>query len=333
VDAAGAVLQQQRYLPFGAPRELSGYTAIGLTDFTYTSQRDLPEMGLMDYRARMYSARLGRFISPDSIVPGVGPQAYNRFSYVSNNPVNFNDPSGHKPCWATKKNTCNLTGDQIKALQHGSDQEQNFIKNLAQERGFRLPEDEYFATGGLWRDPSFNVVGGGGSINQSDGCKSDDIICILREHHGIDDPELWDYISITSQDVATVMSSFGAFVTLASTISGCVVGTEAGILPGCAAGYAAGSLFHFGVTNPLESILSTVSLGATGISDYFTEDINGKLWDPRTWAVGEDTKTSFTTWGVGQLITEPFVDAGIDIYASGYSHGAFCGISTVLTCF
>ena len=48
----------------------------------------------MDYNARFYSPYLNRFIQPDSITPA-GPQGLNRYSYVSNNPVNFNDPSGH----------------------------------------------------------------------------------------------------------------------------------------------------------------------------------------------------------------------------------------------
>jgi RHS repeat-associated protein len=52
--------------------------------------------GLMDYKARFYSSSLGRFVQPDSIIPGpANPQAWNRFSYVANNPVRFNDPSGH----------------------------------------------------------------------------------------------------------------------------------------------------------------------------------------------------------------------------------------------
>jgi len=40
---------------------------------------------------------LGRFVQPDTIIPG-GPQGLNRYSYVANNPVNFNDPTGHRPC-------------------------------------------------------------------------------------------------------------------------------------------------------------------------------------------------------------------------------------------
>ena len=43
-----------------------------------------------------YTPYINRFLQPDSLVPGAGnPQNFNRYSYVGNNPVNFNDPSGH----------------------------------------------------------------------------------------------------------------------------------------------------------------------------------------------------------------------------------------------
>jgi len=40
---------------------------------------------------------LGRFTSPDSIVPTStqGTQAWDRYAFVNNNPVRFNDPTGH----------------------------------------------------------------------------------------------------------------------------------------------------------------------------------------------------------------------------------------------
>jgi len=44
----------------------------------------------------MYSPFLGRFISPDSVVPGAAdPQNFNRYSYTRNNPLRYTDPSGH----------------------------------------------------------------------------------------------------------------------------------------------------------------------------------------------------------------------------------------------
>jgi RHS repeat-associated protein len=50
----------------------------------------------MDYNARYYSLFLGRFISPDTVVPEPGnPQNFNRYSYVLNNLAKFTDSSGH----------------------------------------------------------------------------------------------------------------------------------------------------------------------------------------------------------------------------------------------
>ena len=100
LDNAGTVLSQQRYLPFGGVRTISGTNVpnpnVPSTDLSYTSQRAIADTGLMDYKARMYSPALGRFIQPDSNVPGAGnPQAFNRYSYVLNDPINLNDPTGH----------------------------------------------------------------------------------------------------------------------------------------------------------------------------------------------------------------------------------------------
>jgi len=50
----------------------------------------------MFYNARYYDPGIGRFISPDTIVPDpANPQDLNRYSYVRNDPVNHVDPSGH----------------------------------------------------------------------------------------------------------------------------------------------------------------------------------------------------------------------------------------------
>ena len=50
--------------------------------------------------ARWYDSELGRWISPDSIVPDpANPQSLNRFAYVYNNPLGYVDFSGHIPWW------------------------------------------------------------------------------------------------------------------------------------------------------------------------------------------------------------------------------------------
>ena len=52
--------------------------------------------GLYFYNSRWYDPAVGRFLQADSIVPGAGnPQAFNRYSYVLNSPLNHIDPTGH----------------------------------------------------------------------------------------------------------------------------------------------------------------------------------------------------------------------------------------------
>jgi len=69
------------------------------TDFGYTGQRNEAYTDLMDYKARFYDVSLGRFLQPDSIISGAGnPQSFNRYSYVLNSPIKYNDPSGHETC-------------------------------------------------------------------------------------------------------------------------------------------------------------------------------------------------------------------------------------------
>lgn len=91
-DASKTVIHEARYLPFGGQRWSSG---AGVTDFGFTGQRR-DGFGLMDYNARYYSSRLGRFVSADTVVPDESnPQSWNRYSYVYNSPLKYIDPSGH----------------------------------------------------------------------------------------------------------------------------------------------------------------------------------------------------------------------------------------------
>jgi RHS repeat-associated protein len=97
MNDTGGLLSQNRYLPFGQIRDDIASSPITQTDFGYTGQRNLGDMGLMDYKARFYSPTLMRFIQPDTIVPNpLKPQSFNRFSYVNNNPTGYVDPTGHK---------------------------------------------------------------------------------------------------------------------------------------------------------------------------------------------------------------------------------------------
>ena len=64
--------------------------------FAFTGQEIDIDTGLYYYGARYYNPHSGRFISADSVIDGVkNPQGYNRYSYVQNNPITYNDPTGH----------------------------------------------------------------------------------------------------------------------------------------------------------------------------------------------------------------------------------------------
>ena len=98
LDASGNTIAEMRYYPFGETRVITGTMP---TDRLYTGQRLIDGLGgLYHYNARFYLPKLGRFISADTIVPGVDSQAYNRYAYVRNNPLRYTDPTGHfcLPC-------------------------------------------------------------------------------------------------------------------------------------------------------------------------------------------------------------------------------------------
>jgi RHS repeat-associated protein len=96
-NASRQVVAQQLYAPFGATRWVSGTLP---TDLRFTGQREDAFTGLVHMGARWYNSRIGRWISPDTIVPDpAAPQDFNRYAYSRNNPVGYIDPSGHRPCW------------------------------------------------------------------------------------------------------------------------------------------------------------------------------------------------------------------------------------------
>lgn len=92
-DATGAIAEEISYLPFGETKQDSGILSLS---HKFTSQEKDSETGLYNYNARTYDPDLGRFLTPDTIVPDPeNPQSLNRYSYVLNNPLMYTDPSGH----------------------------------------------------------------------------------------------------------------------------------------------------------------------------------------------------------------------------------------------
>jgi RHS repeat-associated protein len=108
-DNTGARVELIEYDPYGKIQRhdsTSGNSRLAKQQFTGKKQDD--ETGLVYFGARYYDPSLGRFISPDTIVQSPSdPQTLNRYSYVSNNPVNRVDPDGRswkkffKALWKT----------------------------------------------------------------------------------------------------------------------------------------------------------------------------------------------------------------------------------------
>jgi RHS repeat-associated protein len=95
-NASGATVGEQRYYPFGQTRLTTGSI---FTDKLFTGQREMAGLGIYHYQARFYSPYINQFLSADTIGPGyANPQNLNRYSYVTNNPLRYIDPTGHKPC-------------------------------------------------------------------------------------------------------------------------------------------------------------------------------------------------------------------------------------------
>ena len=97
VDADGDRVSEMRYSPWGSVRFADG---VSPTDIGFNGQRSRTDLfGLVYFKARWLDPALGRFVSPDSIIPSLGnPISWDRYAAMMNNPLRYMDPSGHKTC-------------------------------------------------------------------------------------------------------------------------------------------------------------------------------------------------------------------------------------------
>ncbi|MBI3744042.1 MAG: hypothetical protein HY261_07150 [Chloroflexi bacterium] len=92
-DSSGNSVATSVYYPYGGTRATTG--TLG-TDIRFTGQRLDGSTGLYFFGARYYDPSIGRFVSPDSIIPNVfNSQTLNRYTYCDDDPLNCIDPDGH----------------------------------------------------------------------------------------------------------------------------------------------------------------------------------------------------------------------------------------------
>ena len=97
LDSANAGIEKYTYDAFGAPA-ITDWAGNPRTDsaygnrFMFTGREYLSTIGIYDYRNRMYSPLLGRFLQTDP--SGFDADDNNLYRYLGHNPANGTDPSG-----------------------------------------------------------------------------------------------------------------------------------------------------------------------------------------------------------------------------------------------
>jgi RHS repeat-associated protein len=99
-DETGNVLERLSYDAWGKRRYPNGADdpAGAITSQTtrgFTEQEELGVGGLVHLNGRIYDPLMGRMMSADPTIPDpFNAQAWNRYSYVGNDPLTFTDPTG-----------------------------------------------------------------------------------------------------------------------------------------------------------------------------------------------------------------------------------------------
>lgn len=93
-DANGNVIELLDYYPYGSVR-LNEKSGTYENDYKFTGKELDEDTDLYYYGARYYDSAIGRFISIDPWSGDLSnPQTLNKYSYVTNNPLKYVDPSG-----------------------------------------------------------------------------------------------------------------------------------------------------------------------------------------------------------------------------------------------
>ena len=170
MDTSGNVVERWQSHPFGEENSLpiendghgSDYLDPGDANTRLTRRfqgREIdPETGFYDFGARVYRPDLGRFLTPDSVVPDpLESQSFNRYAFVLNNPLRYVDPTGHM----THDTVTYVETHQNAYSPSASQQGSGFVQDL-----FRGLPDAISLNISLTGE-ALGVAGGGGQVEVS----------------------------------------------------------------------------------------------------------------------------------------------------------------------
>jgi hypothetical protein len=227
-------------------------------------------------------------LQPDSLIPDpANPQAWNRYSYVGNRPINATDPSGHK-----------CVGEPDECLKDDGTKGSGFTGtgNTGGNNG----------TGGKppKKDTGGNNGTGNGNIQNKDsagGCTT--LVCVVDAAWR--NPEYLSSMSHKFDAVSFYLDVVG---------EGMSVG---GFLVAGPVGYEAGNLLAQTTTNWASNRVSFISTAFTIRADYLHRATTTQKGND-TLPLGEKSIESMLTTGIGV-----FPDTTIDLLASGFQFFIF----------
>lgn len=95
VDSLGKVTERFQFDPWGKRRQIDTRARYMSVSSGFTGHQHIDAFDLVHMGGRVYSALIGRFMSPDVMTQlALNSQSYNRYAYVLNNPMKLIDPTG-----------------------------------------------------------------------------------------------------------------------------------------------------------------------------------------------------------------------------------------------